>query len=161
MKKNHFRPHYPDLPFLLKSIVWFFLTSIFSIAVAHVDTWIAFLRRRWYVEQDSGSQWRVVSGPHLAIMIRCLLVMKGFVRKGETRTRGQEDREGMAVGWGADYFGDLLELASNITPPGKKQRLLQNSFVRLRSEEDKNHLVTRRTHPFLILLQFSSSVLSF
>lgn len=96
-----------------------------------------------------------VSGPHLAIMIRCLLVMKAFVRKSETRGRGQEDRKGMSQGWSAGYFGDLLELASNITPPGNKQRLLQNSFVRLRSEEDKNHLVTQRAHPFLILLQFS------
>lgn len=47
------------------------------------------------------------------------------MRKG---ARGQEDRKGMSVWWGADYFGDLLELASNITPPGNKQRLLQNSL---------------------------------
>lgn len=50
-KKKHFRPHYPALPFLLKTFVYllFFLTSMIRSKV--------FWRHSWYIEWDSGTKW--------------------------------------------------------------------------------------------------------
>lgn len=72
------------------------------------------------------------SGPHLAVMTRCLFGNEGL-REGR-EGHGEEDRrtEGGVGGGGERGVGlfrrDLLELASNVTPPGNKQGLLQNSF---------------------------------
>lgn len=61
-----------------------------------------------------------MSGPRLAVMIRCLLVMKAFAHKGD---REEDRRTEKGVG---GHWGDLLHLASNITPPGNKQGLHEN-----------------------------------
>lgn len=64
-----------------------------------------------------------VSGPRLAVMIRCLWVMKAFTHRGDVQSRrGQADRERGEGG------GGLLHISSNITPSGNKQGQRYKAF---------------------------------
>lgn len=61
-----------------------------------------------------------MSEPRLAIMTRCLLVMKALAREGRHREEDRRTEKGVC-GLGGGHWGDLLHPASNITPPGNKQ----------------------------------------